>query len=54
VEISVQLSRLARKMKGAGKEVAKIADEFSSIASILTSLRETLEEGRRNRQVLHS
>ena len=50
VEISLQLSRLARKRKG--KEVAEIADEFSSIASTLTNLRETLEEGRRKGQVL--
>jgi septation ring formation regulator EzrA len=54
VDISLQLSRLARKMKGAGKAVAEIADEFSSMASTLTNLRETLEEGRRKGQVLHS
>jgi hypothetical protein len=46
VEISTQLSRLARKMKSAGKEVAELADEFSSMASTLTNLRLTLEEGR--------
>jgi hypothetical protein len=54
VEISLQLSRLARKMKGARREVEDIADEFNCIATTLTNLRETLEEGRRNGQVFHS
>ena len=53
VEISTQLSRLARKMKSAGKEVAELADEFSSMASTLTNLRLTLEEGRRGGEALH-
>jgi septal ring factor EnvC (AmiA/AmiB activator) len=54
VEISTELSRLARKMKKAGKEVAEIADEISSLSSTLENLRLCLEEEMQRGEPVHT
>jgi hypothetical protein len=54
VEISTQLSRLARKMKNAGKEVAEIADEISSLSSAVQNLHLCLKEGMHRGEPVHS
>jgi hypothetical protein len=54
VEISTQLSRLARIMKNAGKEVAEIADDFSSMSSTLENLHLCLGECMRRGETVHS
>jgi len=54
VEISTQLSRLARKMKNAGKEVAEIADEINSLSSAVQNLHLCLKEGMHRGEPVYS